>query len=336
MDSQAPYHTDCSACGTDGFIIRQYNTAPDGGLRALLIMDERTEGWIGIPHGGFGMGAIMELLSLSPSFPDDPARVFPISADFRMGGAQVVVGDTVRLAVSAADGAGTGVIEKEGQPYPYISGEITCKKDDPAGRETLSSYLPANFADIADRLLALPYYMKCFVCGVGRDEPGLRRQFRLVDGPGDRLVVSLIGFDPADKDTVCRFHRRKNLHPICLLALGDETMGWGAFFLSQNGGVSVRLSYTFYREIGIDERVVVFGRGERVKGDIAKRMMFWASGGAAVVKPDGTFEIVMTSSGQWLAIPALTEQMRQNLIPAELTREAFSIAQGRPAAPRPT
>jgi hypothetical protein len=326
MNSQTTYHPDCSACGTDGFIIRQYDAAPDGGLRAHLTMDERTEGWIGIPHGGFGMGAIMELLSLSPTFPGDPARLFPISADFRMGGAQVVVGDTVNLAVSPTDGGGTGIIEKEGQPHPYITGEVVYKKDDPEGKAALASYLPGNFADIADRLSPLPYYMKCFVCGVGRQYPGLRRQFRLVDGSGDRIVVSMIGFDPADRDTVCRFHRRGRLHPICLLALGDETMGWGAFFLSKNGGVSVRLSYTFYREIGIDERLIVFGKGERVKGDIAKRMMFWASGGAAVVKPDGTFEIVMTSSGQWLAIAALTEQMRQNLIPEELTQKAFAIA----------
>jgi hypothetical protein len=332
MDSQSTYHKDCSACGTDGFIIRHYDTAPDGTLVAPLVMDERTEGWIGIPHGGFGMGAIMELLSLAPSFPDDPARVFPISVDFRMGGAQVVVGDTARLTVSAAGTGGTGVIEKEGQPYPYISGEVAYQKDDPDGRKALSSNLPANFADINDKLVPLPYYVNCFVCGVGRQYPGLKRQFRLVDGSSDRIVVATIGFDPEDSQTVCRFVRHGHLHPICLLALGDETMGWGGFFLSKNGGVSVRLSYTFYREIGIDERVVFFGKGDRVKGDIAKRMMFWASGGAAVVRPDGTFEIVMTSSGQWLAIPALTEQMRQNLIPAELTSRAFSIAEGAPAA----
>jgi hypothetical protein len=332
MNSQAVYHKDCSACGPDGFIIRQYDRLPDGGLCSPLVMDERTEGWIGIPHGGFGMGAIMELLSLSPSFPDDPARVFPISADFRMGGAQVAVGDTTRLTVSTAGGVATGVIEKAGQPYPYISGEVVYAKDDPDGRAALSTYLPANFADIKDKLIPLPYYMKCFVCGVGRQYPGLKRQFRLVDGPGDRIVVATIGFDPEDKDSALRFHRHGKLHPICLLGLGDETMGWGAFFLSKNGGVSVRLSYTFYREIGIDEKIVVFGKGERVKGDIAKRMMFWASGGAAAVKPDGTFETVMTSSGQWLAIPALTEQMRANLIPAELTSRAFAIAQGTTAS----
>jgi len=328
MNPETAYHNDCSACGPDGFIIRRYDRAPDGTLHAVLSMDERTEGWIGLPHGGFGMGAIMELLSLSPSYADDPARVFPISADFRMGGAQVVIGDTVDLTVSTADGVATGAIEKKGQPYPYITGEITYAKDDPDGRKALSSYLPANFADIKDRLLPLPYYTRCFVCGAKREHPGLKRQFQLVEGPGDRIVIATIGFDPEDKQTVCRFVSHGQLHPICLLALGDETMGWGAFFLSRNGGVSVRLSYTFYREIGIDERIVVFGKGERVKGDIAKRMMFWASGGAAVVRPDGTFEIVMTSSGQWLAIAALTEQMRQNLIPEESTSRAFAIAEG--------
>jgi hypothetical protein len=34
----------------------------------------------------------------------------------------------------------------------------------------------------------------------------------------------------------------------------------------------------------------------------------------------------MVSSGQWLAIPALTEQMKQNLIPSELTTRAFVLA----------
>ncbi len=327
MESRAVYHRDCSACGTDGFIIRDYRANADGTLLAPLDMDKRTEGWIGIPHGGFGMAAIMELLSLLPPGPGNAGRTFPVCADFRMGGASVVVGDTLALTVRATETGGTGIIEKVGQPYPYITGEIAYGKDDPKGRELLSSYLPGNFAAIRERLTPLPYYMKCFVCGVDRDYPGLRRQFQLVDGGKERIVVSLIGFDPADRQTACRFHRDGHFHPICFLALGDETMGWGAFFLSRNGGVSVRLSYTFYREVGIDERLVFFGRGERVKGDIAKRMMFWASGGAAVVRPDGTFEVVMSSSGQWLAIPALTEQMRQNLIPAELTAQAFRTAE---------
>ena len=328
MESHVTTHQDCSACGDNGFLIRGCKETADGGLSTLLVMDERTEGWIGIPHGGVGMGAIVELLALSPSWPRGPAELFPLSADFRMGGAPVTIGDTVSLTVHPKQGGGTGVIEKAGEPHPYITGEITFTKDDPEGRALLSSYLPNSYSDIAARFVPLPYYKNCFVCGVDRKQPGLRRKYCLVEGGSDRIVVSQIGFDARDKDSVCRFHTGNMLHRICLLALGDETMGWGAFFHSRNGGVSVRLSYTFFRDIGIGERIVLFGRGERVKGDIAKRMMFWASGGAAAVQDDGTFEVVMVSSGQWLAIPALTEQMRQNLIPEELTRGAFSIAEG--------
>ena len=39
-------------------------------------------------------------------------------------------------------------------------------------------------------------------------------------------------------------------------AVLDETMGWGGFFSSGNGGVSVRLNYTLLRKINIDEKVV--------------------------------------------------------------------------------
>jgi hypothetical protein len=56
-------------------------------------------------------------------------------------------------------------------------------------------------------------------------------------------------------------------------------------------------------------------------------MFFWASGGIAVVGKAGAFEIVMTASGQFLGVPALTEQMRTELIPQELTRWAFGIAE---------
>jgi hypothetical protein len=321
------FHQDCFVCGPNGFLIRDYTTGPDGALSTEIDMDGRTEGWIGIPHGGFGMGAMMELISFLPAFPGDPSRIFPVTADFRMGGAQVFVGDTVSLSAKSTDNGAFGMITKEGQPHPYISGDFTFCLDNPQTKSELASFLPNNISDMTGRLIPLPFYRNCFVCGVDRKFPGLRRMFQLFEDDQKRIAVSLIGFDKADRDTVGHFRRGNTLHPIALLALGDETMGWGAFFLSKNGGVSVRLSYTFYREIRTDERIVVFGKGLRTKGEIEKRMMFWATGGAAAVKPNGTFEIVMASSGQWLALPALTVQMRNNLIPEELTAQAFEKAQ---------
>ena len=61
-------------------------------------------------------------------------------------------------------------------------------------------------------------------------------------------------------------------------------------------------------------------------GRIDKRMMFWASGCAAAIREDGSFETVITSSGQWVAMAALTDQMEKELIPETLNRNAFAVA----------
>jgi hypothetical protein len=113
---------------------------------------------------------------------------------------------------------------------------------------------------------------------------------------------------------------------LALTAVMDETMGWGGFLLTGHGGVSVRFSFLFLRDIHIGEKFIVFGRGEQAKGSIEKRMMFWASGGIAVVKDDGALEMAAASSSQVLVVPELTEQMKTHLFPAELTRTIFQIA----------
>ena len=60
------------------------------------------------------------------------------------------------------------------------------------------------------------------------------------------------------------------------------------------------------------------GRGSRV--------LFWASGGAAVVAEDGSLEPVVAVSAQYFGVPELTEQMKAHLVPEELTTRVFSIA----------
>jgi len=56
-------------------------------------------------------------------------------------------------------------------------------------------------------------------------------------------------------------------------------------------------------------------------------MLFWASGCAAVMKPDGSFEVVAESSGQWYAMATLTRQMKDELIPEELTSQVFKMVE---------
>ena len=301
---------------------------------AIIIMDASKEGWVGIPHGGIGMGAIMELVAGFEHCTDNGALRYPVSGCFRMGGAGVRVGDVVGVTVKASDTGVSGIdgidgisgsVMVDGADMPYITGDIAFGDQMPEIDAYPREYVPLDFSRMKGKLTHLPHYLNCFVCGVDRKQPGLKRRFHLWRSEHGNIVCAFAGFNDEDKDTFFRFERNGFVHPMALLAVLDETMGWGGFFASENGGVSVRLNYRLLRKIGMNEKLVFFGRGEKVMGRIDKRMMFWASGCAAVMQTNGSFEVVAESSGQWYAMAALTEQMRESLIPASLTQNAFAV-----------
>lgn len=296
-------------------------------LRAEMLMDSRTEGWVGIPHGGIGMGAIMELAMMLDTYPQKGESLYPLSLNYRMGGASVQVGDKVDVKVAPEENGAIGIITMDKDALPYLSATIYFKKNDPARENLFGSFLPEQYSMIEDKLIPLPYYRNCFVCGVERSQPGLKRRFYFLksDQP-EKIIVSRAGFDTEDKNTFHLFQRNNVMHPVAFLALIDETMGWAGFMASACAGVTVRIGYTFYRDIKPEERIVVFGCGGKIKGNINSRMLYWASGGAAVLKNDGSFEIVIAASGQWFGVSELTEQMKVELMPKGLTARAFRFA----------
>ncbi len=298
----------------------------EGRIRTTMDMDLRTEGWIGLPHGGISMGATTELAAMLTD--RQGAVKYPFTADFHMGGAKVVIGETVNIGAIMEDGEVKAAVSVDRDNLPYLTSTIRFANDDRKRREEFDAWLPASFSAIENRLSALPYYENCFVCGVGRTDPGLQRRFSFVDGSEamNRIVISTISVSNRDAETFCRFQREEALHSLPFLALIDETMGWGGFLATASGGVTVRMGCTFYRDISVNEKVVVFGRGVKVRGKTGGRIMFWASGGAAVLKDDGSFETVIAASGQWFGIQELTEQMKTALIPREHTLRAFDRA----------
>lgn len=297
------------------------------GVRSRLKMTRSTEGWIGIPHGGIGMGILLELALHMGADGLHPVNQYPFNVEYRLGGASLRVGDAVEAAVFRREGGLSGRILREGEDKPYMHSNIQYGKEGSYIKEQFQASLPVRYEDIENRLLPLPYYRNCFVCGVEREEPGLRRCFYFVDGEvSEKIVVSLAGFDEEDKQSFNRFQRNEIFHPLPILALLDEALGFAAFMVSASGGVTVRIDYTFYRDIRVGERLLFFGRGGKLRGKTSSRIMCWASGGAAVVRDDGTLEPVVSASGQWLGMPALTLQMREALIPAELNRRAFELA----------
>ena len=320
------------ACKPDDFV-RAFLFGSSGivkngqGLRSVLVMDDKTQGWVGIPHGGIAMGAMADLAFALMGEADGPFGPYPFSIDYRMGGASARLGDMLQIKLTATEGGAKGVIVKDPNAPPYLSATFRFTHADPSQREIFQSYVPAHIGNVGNRMVPLPSYRDCFVCGTARREPGLERRFYVLDASDQqKIVASPIGCAGDGGEPFYRFQRCGRLHPLPLLALLDEIIGWGGFLLAASGGVTVKAGYTFYRDIQVGERLWVFGRGEKVRGNTASRLLFWASGGAAAVRSDGVLEPVVVASGQYLGVSALTEQMMRELHPADLTRRAFQLA----------
>jgi len=295
--------------------------------RSVIVMDDKKQGWVGIPHGGIAMGAVADLAGDLMEERPGPFGPYPYAIDYRMGGASARLGDALAIEVTATENGARGSIVKDPGAPPYLSASVRFGGDAPAAAQGVPAGLPARIDAWAGRLFDLPSYRDCFVCGIARRQPGLGRRFYVPDVPDSpATVVSPIGCLGDDGAAFWRFQRHGRLHPLPLVALLDEIIGWGGFLLAASGGVTVRASYTFYRDIAVGEPLLVFGRGEKVRGNARSRVLFWASGGAAAVRSDGGLEPVAAASGQYLGVGALTEQMKRELLPADLTRRAFQLA----------
>ncbi|PIP40465.1 MAG: hypothetical protein COX19_05710, partial [Desulfobacterales bacterium CG23_combo_of_CG06-09_8_20_14_all_51_8] len=121
-------------------------------VSAAMVMDLGKEGWVGIPHGGIGMGAILELAEAADRAAScRPEAPCPMSFAFRMGGSGARVGDSVMMEAMAADGKINGAITVVGADMPYISaeigfGEVSCQTD-----EYARGYVPAAYGEIAGK-----------------------------------------------------------------------------------------------------------------------------------------------------------------------------------------
>ncbi len=297
-------------------------------LSARLLMDRRTEGWVGIPHGGIGMGAIMELAMMLGNYPQDAKSLYPLSAHFRMGGPSAKIGDSLVIQVSEGHSGAEGTISSKPESLPYLSALIRYGDAGSHKKDLFASFIPGRISDIENKLLPLPYYKNCFVCGVDRSDPGLKRRFHFLDSheSSKNIVASMVGFDSQDSESIHLFRGNHFIHPLAWLALLDETMGWAGLMATGSGAVTVRISYTIYRGVRAGEKVVAFGRCDRVRGNAGSRLFFWASGGIAAVDEDGKLETVIAASGQWLGVSDLTRQMKVELMPKELNERAFRLA----------
>lgn len=326
MEYKIKNHRSCIACSDKGFLFRGFQYSDAGSsIEGRLSFKDHTEGWVGLPHGGIGMGAIMELVYGLNGYPDNDSDAFPLQLQFRMGGQKVKIGDEAVVKVTEQDSGAQGSIFVEADQHPYLQAGISYKQDPQEDLSEILSSLPAGIVDNDVENMLLPRYKDCFVCGYERSYPGLDRVFHLLGSGEDTFVYARTGFDPGDQKSFYWFKKNEYIHPVALLALLDETMGWAGFFISGHGGVTVKLKASFIRDIGADERLIVFGRPEKKSGKSPRLMFFWSTGGIASVRDDGSFEIVAVSDAQYLVQSELTDQMKEYLYPKELTEKVFSL-----------
>ncbi len=315
--------------------IRLLTTPIEGGensARTEITLDERHEGWSGVPHGGVLMSLVLELAHHGMNRTPFSADGFPIRASFRWGGPTVSLGDRLKI-VAQREGEETRVaITKDAEEVPSFSVAIrSIPSSDETENEHLDNLTRAMEAigrDTKDNVLPLPYATNCFVCGSEREHPGLTRKFYCLDAKGEQIVFTSIGLDPDDQNEVFRFQLDDApVHPGVLAAILDETMGWGGFVRARQGGMTVKLDVDFLRPVERGEKMLCYGLCSGTRGKSASRM-FWFSEGGILPMGEGDLPPIVRASGQWLAMPDLTEEMRKHLRPAEWLDRWFTPERG--------
>ena len=82
----------------------------EAGVRSEIVMDLRTEGWIGIPHGGISMGAIADLFESLHEARSARGLPYPVTMNMRMGGSRLRTGETVHVAVAPEGEGAKGIV----------------------------------------------------------------------------------------------------------------------------------------------------------------------------------------------------------------------------------
>ncbi len=273
-----------------------------------LMFEPHHEGFIGIPHGGLGMGLCLDAWRRigKPSY--------PVNVNFRFGGSGISIGEkavfTVEKAPAGEQPCVSARISKEGDKTPYLKAEIR----------------PTQVSDSADAVPApppeqfrgLPYYRNCFVCGHYRTVTGLQRRFRLHESNGTTVVTTPWGFDSTDIDRGENFLIGKDeLHPAVLISIFDENTAWSGFMMTRAAGLSVRVDFTLLRPVARDEKLLFVGEPTGIRGNPRNPRFFIAQGTILSMTDPGNPEPVAYGRGEWLIVDQYTRQIKRNLLPED-------------------
>ncbi|MDR3604437.1 MAG: hypothetical protein P4L38_07375 [Syntrophaceae bacterium] len=290
--------------GRDPFMPMEFQAQSDHNHVSKIQFELKHEGLLGIPHGGVGMGLCLDAWR-NLGQPD-----YPVTVNFKFGGSGICIGDQAVFEINGRDLSQNGLdlrITKDGDRKPYLRAEIVAMKSTGVSVPTwLGNY---------DNFRALPYYRNCFVCGHFRNEPGLRRRFRVHQNNSIVQITVPWGFDSEDFDRAGSFLISKDeLHPAALISIFDENTAWAGFMLTKAAGLSVRLEFSLLRPVRKHEKLLFVAEPTGIRGNPAAPRFFTAQGTIFAVNGSDT-DPVAFGRGEWIIMQQYTDQIKRNLIP---------------------
>ncbi len=289
--------------GKDPFVAIELQSKSCDHAVSTIRFEPKHEGFVGIPHGGVGMGLCLDAWR-NVGVPD-----YPINVKFKFGGSGILIGDEAVFEIQRDKSSPDGLdikITKHGDRKPYLKAEIRTAGVVAPPTTRLKS--PQVSRD-------LPYYKNCFVCGHARNEPGLQRRFRFDQIDSDIKVTVSWGLNSDDFDRAAFFLIAKDeLHPAALISIFDENTAWAGFMLTKSAGLSVRLEFTLLRPVGRYEKLVFVGEPSGIRGNPASPRFFTAQGTIYAIN-GASVEPVAFGGGEWIIMQQYTEQIKKNLIP---------------------
>ena len=319
-------HEECFVCHNN-FCFSSINSC-DLGVETKMVFSLDHEGWMGIPHGGVAMTALLDLADHCWLQNKGENLVYPLEIDWRFADA-VRIGDEMSLKVVFNDENNILLsMQRQGSEKIYLKGEV----------KVAAKVAEVNFPLLEPELLQkmssqhqpLAIYDNCFVCGRKRKKPGLQRRFFKFAGAGDEsfaideaAIIVRFGGGHEGAQLASSFQQASGtLHPGVLAALLDELCGWSGVLADDLYGYTVRFKLHINRLPAIGEELFGMAPTPLVRGR-GSRKFYHPQGALYQKKADGSLEIIAVATGQWLARDELRQQFDDTQIVEDMSGIVF-------------
>ena len=311
-------HEACFVCH-DKFCFSSINDC-DSGVETEMVFSRDHEGWMGIPHGGVAMTALLDLADHCWLRIKGVNLVYPLEIDWRFADA-VGIGDEMSLKAAVKDENSLLLsMRRRDSEKIYLSAEVRVAAE--AAEVDFPLLEPELLQKKGAQHQPLEVYDNCFVCGLKRQKPGLRRRFFRTVGVLPSIIVRFGGGSEGLQLASSFQQASGTLHPGVVAALLDELCGWSGILAGDLYGYTVRFKLHLNRLPILGEELFGIAPTPLVRGRGARKF-YYPRGALYQKKRDGSLEIIAVATGQWLSREELRQQFDESHVDEDLTGIVF-------------